>query len=483
MQQLTPQCAERAQNAGSDDGAGYDAIQLFVERARLALPGFALSDHNAGAVVAICHRLDGIPLGIELAAAWVYLLSPAQIADRLEQGSDLLVGGGRTVLPRHQTLAAAIDWSYQLLAEVERSLLRRLAVFAGGWTLAAAEAVVATDQDDQWALAEHRVLPLLQQVANKSLLVVDHLPTGDVRYRLLEPVRQYLAAKLAAAGEAKAVRSWHLRYFRALAERLDSQSRGAAQTAALAIFDGEQDNFRAALAWGLAEQGASTDDRRVAAALGRLWNMRQQWHEGSEWLQKALAVVIDEEHGAPEQVPPSECALAARLLLRAGNLTRNLGVAQQRFEQSLALWHRAGDRRGMVRALQELGSIAVEQGAYQRAAELLTEALVQARTLGDEWLVAASLGKLADLAGECNDYPACERWAAEQLTLARRLDDIGMRIAALNLLAQCALDTGRYTEAVVLLHEGLALDRQRNPQSQGGPWSFRNLGLAHQIVG
>lgn len=183
------------------------------------MPGFALSDHNAGAVVAICHRLDGIPLGIELAAAWVYLLSPAQIADRLEQGSDLLVGGGRTVLPRHQTLAAAIDWSYQLLAEVERSLLRRLAVFAGGWTLAAAEAVVATDQDDQWALAEHRVLPLLRQVANKSLLVVDHLPTGDVRYRLLEPVRQYLAAKLAAAGEAKAVRSWHLRYFRALAER------------------------------------------------------------------------------------------------------------------------------------------------------------------------------------------------------------------------------------------------------------------------
>ncbi len=464
----------------------FDAIQLFVERARLALPGFTLTDHNATPVTAICQRLDGIPLGIELAAAWVYLLSPTQIADHLAQGFDLLVGGGRTVLPRHQTMHAAIDWSYQLLTEAERTLLRRLTVFAGGWTLAGAEAVVAATVDGEPTLPEKAVLPLLQQVVNKSLVVVNHLSTGDVRYRLLEPVRQYLTTKL-TADEAKEMRSHHLRYFCAVAERLEAQSRGAAQATALAIFDREQDNLRTALTWGLTEQGASIDDRRSAARLtadlGRFWYMLQQWREGSDWLQKALEVVIDEEDVRPEQRTPEDCALAAQLLLRASSMTRNLTLAQRRLEQSLALWRRAADRRGAARALQELGSIAVEQGDYTRAAELLTEALNQAYALDDAWLIAISLSKLADLAGERNDFAACERWATQQLTFARRLGDIGMSIAALNLLAQCALAGGRPTEAIALLQEGLTLDRQRNPQSRGGPWSFRNLGLAYQMLG
>lgn len=466
--------------------AGYDAIQLFVERARLALPGFALSDHNATPVAAICQRLDGIPLGIELAAAWVNLLSPTQIADHLAQGFDLLLGSGRMVAPRHQTMHAAIDWSYQLLTEAERTLLRRLTVFVGGWTLAAAEAVVTAAVDGEPALPENAVLPLLQQVVNKSLVVVEHLPTGAVRYRLLEPLRQYLATKL-TADEAGAVRSHHLHYFCALAKRLDAQSRDATQTAALAIFDREQDNLRAALTWGLMEQGASSEDRRsaarLAADLGRFWYMLQQRREGGAWLQRALAVVIDEEADPPEQLTPEECTLAAQLLLRAGILTRNLMLAQRRFEQSLALWRRAADHRGVVRALQELGSIAVEQGDFIRAAELLTEALAQAHALGDEWLIAVSLGKLADLAGERNDFPECERWAAEYLTFAQRLGDIGMSISALNLLAQCALTSDHAAQAIALLQEGLALDRQRNPQSRGGPWSFRNLGLAYQLLG
>lgn len=466
--------------------AGYDAIQLFVERARLALPGFALTDHNATPVAAICQRLDGIPLGIELAAAWVYLLSPTQIADHLAQGFDLLVGGGRTVLPRHQTMHAAIDWSYQLLTEAERTLLRRLTVFAGGWTLAAAEAVVTATVDGEPTLTENAVLPLLQQVVNKSLVVVDHLSTGDVRYRLLEPVRQYLSTKL-SRDEAEGVRSHHLRYFCALAKRLEAQSRGDTQVAALAIFDREQDNLRAALTWGLTHPRASSADRqvaaRLAAALGRCWSIRQQWREGSAWLQQALTVVIGHEDIGPEEVASEDCALAAQLLLRAANLTRNLPLAQQRLEQSLALWRKAADRRGMVRALQELGAIAVEQGHYTRADDLLTEAYAQAHALGDEWLIAISLSKLADLAGERNDFVVCERWASEQLAFARRLGDIGMSIAALNLLAQCALADNRPDAAVALLHEGLALDRQRNPQSRGGPWSFRNLGLGYQMLG
>jgi predicted ATPase/transcriptional regulator with XRE-family HTH domain len=467
--------------------ADYDAIQLFVERARLALPGFALSDHNTAAVVAICQRLDGIPLGIELAAAWLSVLSPTQIDSRLAQGFDLLVSAERTVLSRHQTLTAAIDWSYQLLAEEERTLLRRLAIFAGGWTLAAAEAVVATDEEGLPALTEHVVLSLLYRLVNKSLVVVDHLPTGDVRYRLLEPLRQYLAGKLAAAGETGVIRNRHLRFLCELAERLEAQTRGESQSAALAIFEGEQDNFRAALTWGLAEHGPSTAEQRtaaaLAAALGRFWYMRQQWREGSEWLQKALARLIDEEHFASEQVAPEDCTLTAKVLFRVSTLTRDLTIAQRRIEQSLMLWRRVVDRRGMVRALQELGTIATEQGDYTRAADLLTEALVHARTLGDEWLIAISLGKLADLAGERNEYAQCESWASAYLALARRLGDIGMTITALNLLAQCALAADRATQAIDLLQEGLELDRRRDPQSQGGPWSFRNLGLAYQLLG
>jgi predicted ATPase/transcriptional regulator with XRE-family HTH domain len=477
--------------------AGYDAIQLFVQRARSVLHTFVLTDQNAGAVARICQRLDGIPLGIELAAAWVNLLAPEQIASRLEYDFDhgvaaqhhLLVDSNRLVLPRHQTLRAALDWSYHLLAEAEQKWLRGLAVFAGGWHLAAAAAVVLAADEEQ-AVSATQVLLRLNQLVNQSLVTVEHSAADEPRYRLLEPIRQYLAEKLAAAGEEPHVRSRHLHYFAVLATGLETRSRGAEQVAALRLFDREQDNFRAALTWGFSDHTKSMGDRHVAAqlaaALGRFWSMRQQRQEGRAWLAKALASFAADPHPpqpAPASLPEADRALYAKLLFRAGSMAKEVFVARQLIEQSLALWRSLGDQRGIARALQELATIAQDQGDVDRAMILLAESLEASRTLGDDWLLVVKLQKMADLLVEQQAYADGEKLAAESLTIARRLGDMGLMIASLNILAQCAIGNARYAEAVAMLEEGLALDRQRNPQSRGGPWSFRNLGLAWQMQG
>jgi predicted ATPase len=468
---------------------GYDAIQLFVERARTARRGFALTNPNAPAVTRICRRLDGIPLAIELAAAWVNLLSPEQIADRLDNNLELLVSDSRTVPLRQQTLAAAIDWSYNLLSEKEQTLLRRLCVFAGGWSLDAAESVAG----EAPPVARKETLALLHRLVNKSLAAVEHSPEGEARYRLLETIRQYLREKLAETGEETETRNRHLGFFFALAAELEAQTRGPTQSAALAAFDRDDENFRAALAWAFAPERPLAQGELIAPALaarlGRTWYVRQHWREGRAWLAKALAALgLDPQRPPPDasQAQGENSALAAELLFRAGHLAGGQGdllAAQHLLEQSLALERTLGDRRGIARCLQELGGIASEEGDYDRAAAWLTESLGYVRSLGDEWLLVVSLGKLADVAGEQNDQVRSEEFAREQLAIAQRIGDPGLQITALNLLAQCAIGTGRFVQAVELLEAALAMDRQRNPHSQGGPWTLRNLGLAWQMLG
>ncbi len=198
-------------------------MRLFVERARLGDPGFALTSENARAVAQICHRLDGIPLAIELAAGRVKLLSVEQIAARLQDRFKLLTGGSRTATPRHQTLRAAIDWSYELLSEAERALLRRLSVFAGGWSLEAAEAVCSGDQ-----IEESAVLELQSHLVDKSLVVVEKTP-GETRYRLLTTIRDYAGDRLQEAGEADRLGARHRDWFLQLVERAVPELRGPAQ--------------------------------------------------------------------------------------------------------------------------------------------------------------------------------------------------------------------------------------------------------------
>jgi predicted ATPase len=226
-----------------DDLKQLSAVQLFVDRAVSSQPNFALSSSNAAPVAQICHRLDGIPLAIELAAARVKVLSPEQIATRLDDRFRLLTGGARTALPRQQTLRALIDWSYDLLDEPEKALLSRLAVFAGGWTLEAAEAVCADETLESW-----EVLDLLSHLVDKSLVIVDEaLDGGDSRYRLLQTVRQYALEKLREADGADAANDRHRDWFLGMAEAAEPELQGAGQKAALNRMEAEYDNLRGAL--------------------------------------------------------------------------------------------------------------------------------------------------------------------------------------------------------------------------------------------
>ncbi|MDQ4042275.1 MAG: NB-ARC domain-containing protein, partial [Actinomycetota bacterium] len=268
---------------------GYESARLFMERASYRNPSFVLTPRNAKAVAQICRRLDGIPLTIELAAARVGVLSAEQIALRLDHSLRLLTTGGRTAVPRHRTLRATLDWSHELLAGPERKLFGRLSVFAGGWTLEAAEAVGVGE-----GIEEEDVLDLLSRLLDKSLVVTETpLEEGALRYRMLEPVRQYGLERLEASGEAERVRERHAQQYLALAEQAEPELMEADQASWLKRLGIEHANLRAALSWTLGPEDAEPKERaelglRLAATLGQFWNAHSP-SEGREWLERGLA--------------------------------------------------------------------------------------------------------------------------------------------------------------------------------------------------
>ncbi|NJN82515.1 MAG: XRE family transcriptional regulator [Caldilineaceae bacterium] len=262
----------------------YDAISLFVARAQATRQTFLMTDQNAPAIAHICQRLDGIPLGIEMAAAWVNLLRPEEIAERLAQDFDLLMSGNRTVLPRHQTLIAAIEWSHNLLSEPEQVLLRRLSVFRGGWNLEAAEGVAG----EMAPLAHNETLTLLQRLVNQSMVVVDRYTGSTTRFRLLETVRDHAYQKLMAAGEEQQVRSLHLAYFSRLTQKTGHDAPSQDQRNGLAALELEEENLRSALDWSHS-QPIAEEELRLAAALGPFWQRRGYYVEGCRRLTAALA--------------------------------------------------------------------------------------------------------------------------------------------------------------------------------------------------
>ena len=264
-----------------EDLEGYESARLFAERASERRPGFALHSGNAVAVAEICRKLDGIPLAIELAAARTGALAVEEISGRLADSLELLTDGGRTRSPRQRTLRGALDWSYELLGEEERKLFRRLSVFAGGWTLAAAEVVGAGND-----LEESAVIELLSQLVDKSLVRIEL--TGEaLRYGFLEPVRQYAREKLGQSGEAEVVRRKHAAFFLALAEEAEPRLRGPQDREWLERLEEEHDNMRAALLWVL-ERGEFELGLMLAGALGMFWYAHGHLGEGRRWLEETL---------------------------------------------------------------------------------------------------------------------------------------------------------------------------------------------------
>jgi predicted ATPase/DNA-binding SARP family transcriptional activator len=420
-----------------------DAVCLFRERAGAALPAFALTEENAGAVVHICRQLDGIPLAIELAAARVNLLRVEQIAARLDDCFHLLTGGSRTELPRHRTLAATFDWSYDLLAPAEQRLLRALAVFAGGFTLEAAEAVCA-------CAGGEGVLELLTQLVNKSLVVGRRAPGHDARYHLLATIRQYALDKLRAAGEVGEVQSRHLAYFLQLAETAEPWLHSEGQLTWLDRLERELDNFRAALGCSLAaDSEALAEGVSLLKALFSFWEVRGNRAEFRSWWRLALA----ERHRAP-------LPLRVWLLSFASVYDPPLEGYEALLEESLKLCLQSEDEPGMARSLDHLGRNALYSGDLRKAESYLSESLALARELSDKYRASEAsvfLGMVAICQG---DFSLAMEHATRSQDLAREVGDRSMKSVALNMIADVALAQRDYAKAIVVYQQALPLARE-----------------------
>lgn len=425
----------------------YEAVRLFVDRAVATTPSFALAPAAGPPVAEICRRLDGIPLAIELAASRVAVLTPAEIAVRLDDRFALLTGGSRTALPRQQTLLAALEWSHDLLGNPERMLLRRLSVFVGGCTLDAVEQICAGG-----GLESREILDLLAGLVAKSLVVAD-TSEAQARYRVLESIRQYGAAKLAESGEEQALRERHAAWCMGLAEQAEPELTGAQQVAWLERLEVEHPNLRAALKWSLNCEN-NDQGRRLAAALTLFWWVRGHLSEGRDWFDRAL--LADRDAEAPS-------ALRAKALWGAGwmaGLAGDFDTALAAGKESLALAHQVDDPQGAARALHLLGGYAEFQDPVA-ARPLFQESIALARQAGDRWCLASALGLLGFsecFQGEC----AAARLALEEcLAVARDAHDKqGLRMGLVG-LGYVALEEGNYGPAEeALLQEGLAVARE-----------------------
>ena len=361
-----------------------ESARLFVERATAAQSKFSLTDENASSVAQICHRLDGIPLALESAAARVSVFSPEEIAARLGDRFKLLTGGSRTALPRQQTLRALIDWSYDLLPHEEQSLLRQLSVFAGGWTFEAAEAV-CSDLD---------VLTLLTQLVNKSLVMVDE-QENSTRYRLLETIRQYARDKLLEAGESVQVRNQHLGFFLNFAEKAETYMNGPQEMVWRNLLDIEYDNLRTALEWGMENDVEKA--MRMGGTLHLFWERHGYEVEGRRLITEVLA--------RAKTLPPVEGEAAHKRILyqaKALNALGFLGFGQgdnfgslKALEDSASLLRQIGEKRMLAQALAYIGMARAFLGDREVAFATAEEAIALAREVGDKVTLGIALTNMA----------------------------------------------------------------------------------------
>ena len=466
----------------------FAAVSLFIDRARLLQPNYQVTAKNAAAVTRICQLLDGIPLAIEMAAARVNLLTADQLAERLDDAFRVLTVGTRTALPRHQTLRATIDWSYQLLTEAERRLLQRLSVFAGGCTLEAAEAVCSGD-----GLKAAQILDIMGSLEAKSVVTAERGLSEEARYRLLETIRQYGREKVGEAGEAEALQARHLDYFLGLAETAEPKLKGSEQMVWLARLDVEIDNLRAALEYSRVDRASNEKGLQLAGALFWFWHIRNHVSEPLLWLRSALA-----------QGGPSERSLArATALYAAAGLGTRLGYddgLHAKLEESISIFRAAGSagERGLAYALVILGwwlGFGVDRAAVT---SLGRETVALFRELGDRWGQALALTSFADIQSypvfyvPTRDQEASARasdlvevvWGEfaadptpheESLALFRELGDRWAQTMPLASLAQRAIGRGDYKMGRALVEECLAI-QQAFGDKHGTASSLNQLG-------
>jgi predicted ATPase len=418
------------------------AAKLFLERAREASPAFELTQANAAAVAAICWRLEGLPLALELAAAQTRFLGPTALLSRLDRA--LEAGGARDLPERQRTMRATLDWSHALLHEPEKELFGRLSVFAGGFTLEAAEDVCATG-----GVEAEEVLVLLGNLVQQSLVVAETTPEGETRYRMLEPVRQYALEQLRESGEADEARWRHAQYYLALAEEAEPRIRGHEQVEWLDLLEAENDNLRAAIGWSL-EAGDAQTAARIGWALGMYWVMRARHSEGRLLMEQTLAQVGGD-------LPPE---MRARVLWALGACVYGLGDDEHLLEiseEGAALFRRAGDRHGEAYMMGMMGFAALQLNELDRAARALQEALEGLREHEDAWGSALVLTNLAVVPLRQGEYQRAAGYAEEALELSRQTGDRFAGNISLYLLAQAAWGSGEHERTARYLRESLVL--------------------------
>jgi len=432
---------------GKDGSIGelryYDSVALLLDRAATVAPQFRLTPHNAGAVAQICRSLDGIPLAVEMAAARMRSLSVQEIAARLEDRFRLLTTGDRT-LPRHQTLQAAMDWSYDLLDARERTCLRHISVFAGGCTLEAAEAITGEALDP------------LTSLVDKSLIVYKESESGHGRYLLLETVRAYAHKKLTACGEWEAVCQLHRDYFLTFAEETRPKLRGLEQGIWMEVLEDEHDNLRQALiSFTEDTEGLECGEKglRLGAALQSFWWTRGHLTEGRERLSALLA----HPGGQGSTVARADALQGAGAL---AYMQGDYAAARSLVEGNLAIQRELGNQHGIANALSGLGRVAGMLGDYTAARTLFEESLTTHRAQGEKQGVANLLGNLGTLAFMEGDYRAAQALFEESLTLQRELGDKKSVGLTLYNLGAVACDQREYALARSLYEESLKIHRQ-----------------------
>lgn len=486
-----PSSGETGGAPGLDALAQFEAVRLFIDRARAVQPSFALTAANAAAIAEICRRLDGIPLALELAAARVKGLTVEQIARRLDDRFRLLTGGSRAAMPRHQTLQATVEWSYALLSEPERTLLERLSVFAGGWTLEAAETICSDDAppppspdalptNSQAAGAlprpsssvhppssfVHRpsssdilppspmvprdeILDLLLRLVDKSLVVLDGQDQA-ARYRFLDTIREFARDKLLATGDdhVALVRHRHLDYYREFVEQIDQTVRGAEQETGLGALDRELDNVRAALVWS-ARCSNVESELRLATSLWRYWRVRSYFSEGRRWLEDALS-----------RGQTASTQARARALMGAGSLANyqaDYARALVLLQDSLALYRELDDKQGIAYCLNLLSHGKMMTGDLKGAQTALEESFAIFRDLDDTRGMGYSLYFLGSMFLAAGDVAAARPVLEDSLA---RLQEAGDQWWVGNALIQLGWGVNRQGDpaaALRMFHHALEI--------------------------
>jgi predicted ATPase/DNA-binding XRE family transcriptional regulator len=435
---LPASTASPAAEEVTDSSSGY----LFVQRAKATSPAFEITDENASAVAAICWRLSGLPLALELAAAKTRFLDPEALLSRLDRV--LSVDWARDVPERQRTMRSTLDWSYDLLSEGEQALFRWLSAFSGGFTLEAVEEVSASED----VIDAEEVLELLGRLTEQSLVIVKQEPSTGTRYGMLEPVRQYASEKLEESEEAGEVRQRHARYYLALAEEAEPRIKGQEQVEWLDRLEAENDNLRAAISRSL-EAGDARTAARFGWALAVYWVMRARRQEGRLLMEQSLA----QGGNLTTQMRARVLYALALCVNGSGDDERLMAIS----EESAALFRLAGDRHGEAYALLVLSFAALQLGELDRAAQVLEEALEGFREHEDAWGLAHSLNHLAVASLKRGDHRRAAQYAEEGLAVTRRSGDrLGANVA-LYITAQAAWASDEHERAYRCFREALVL--------------------------